>query len=711
MAEESTQAGLEPGQAPRRAGEWLGLAGVMLAAAGLRFTGLQQNGFGNAYYAAAVRSMMGSWHNFWFCSFDPAGFVTVDKPPLALWAQVLSAKLFGFSGLSLMLPQAVEGCLSVLLVYHLVRRRFGAGPGLLAGLAMALMPVAVAVDRFNNVDSCVVLLVLLAAWAFCLAWERGKLGWLLIAAAFAGLGFNAKMMAAFIALPVFYGIYLFFAPLSWAKRLVHLALASLVLALVALSWPLSVDLTPPDQRPYVGSTQDNSMIGLSLGWNGFQRLLTRGHGFRRPGQEGQQPELNQPAVAAQQAGQAEPGQGQWQGRRGRGGFMGTGEPGFLRLANTQMAGQMAWLLPLGLLGLLAGWGRWRRPFTAQQRDLLFWAGWFLIDAGVLSFMRGAMHPYYLVLLAPSAAALFGIGAWQLWLRVKAAPEAKPAWHGWSAFWGDGGLAWALLLPAAILLTALWQDRIVAPSADWALWLRPMLWVGAALSSLALLLALRWTAQKRLAGPGLALGLAALLLCPLAWSLTSLISPARSPEAGPHEQRPSGFSMDMSDAATRKLLGFLSSHPSGCRFVLAAQNVHPVAPIIIQTGQAALAVGGFMGGDPILTVDELAKMAQQHQFRYFMLQQGRGAGRGPGLGAGVAQEGQAAGSGQGGWGMQGLQQQGITQWVRQHGQPVDPALWRAEDTAALEPGAGEPGLDRRGPNGMQLYDLDADQAFQ
>jgi 4-amino-4-deoxy-L-arabinose transferase-like glycosyltransferase len=681
----------------------------MLAAIGLRFIGLQQNGFGNPYYAAAVRSMMSSWHNFWFCSFDPAGFVSVDKPPLALWAQVLSAKLFGFSGLSLMLPQAVEGCLSVLLVYHLVRRRFGPASGLLAGLAMAIMPVAVAVDRFNNVDSCVVLLVLLAAWAFCLAWERGKLGWLLIAAALAGLGFNAKMMAAFIALPVFYGIYLFFAPLSWAKRLAHLALASLVLAGVALSWPLSVDLTSPDQRPYVGSTQDNSMIGLSLGWNGFQRLMSRGHGFRRPEQAGQQAELGQPPAAAQAPagpGMQGPAQGQWPGRRGqgRGGFMGTGEPGALRLANTQMAGQMAWLLPLGLLGLLAGWGRWRRPFAAHQRDLLFWAGWLLIDAGVLSFMRGAMHPYYLVLMAPPSAAIFGIGAWQLWLRVKAAPQAQAAWHGWQAFWGDGRLAWALALPAGILLTALWQGRIVAPSADWALWLSPLLWAGAGIASLALLMALRRPGLKQLAGSGLALGLAVLLFCPLAWSLTSLTSPARSPEAGPHEQRPAGFGMDMSDVATRKLLGFLSSHASGERFILAAQNVHPVAPIIIQTGQAALAVGGFMGGDPILTVDELAKMAQERQFRYFMLQQGHGAGMGHGAGlGGGARPGQGAQPGQGAWGMQGPQQQEIAQWVRSHGTRVDPVLWKLDEPDDAVQPEGGPGFAGRG-NSMQLYDL-------
>jgi 4-amino-4-deoxy-L-arabinose transferase-like glycosyltransferase len=182
-----------------------------------------------------------------------------------------------------------------------------------------------------------------------------------------------------------------------------------------------------------------------------------------------------------------------------------------------------------------------------------------------------------------------------------------------------------------------------------------------------------------------------MLCPLAWSLTSLASPARSPEAGPHEQRPGGFGMEMSDAATRKLLGFLNSHAGGERFILAAQNVRPVAPLIIQTGQPALAVGGFMGSDPILTVDELAKMAQQHQFRYFMLQQGRGS-----------RPGSAAGPGPGAWG-QGPQQQEIAQWVRSHGTLVDPALWKVDEPVEAGLPEGGAGFGGRGGS-MQLYNL-------
>ena len=149
--------------------ERLALGVILLFAAGLRLWGIDQNGFANTYYAAAVRSMTLSLHNFLYLSFDPAGFVSVDKPPLALWIQVASAKLFGFSPLSLLLPQAFEGIASVGLTYHLVRRRFDAWAALFAALAMAITPIAVAIDRFNDVDGCLVLLLLLAAWAFSLA--------------------------------------------------------------------------------------------------------------------------------------------------------------------------------------------------------------------------------------------------------------------------------------------------------------------------------------------------------------------------------------------------------------------------------------------------------------------------------------------------------------------------------------------------------------
>src|SRR5690348_63568 len=174
----------------------LGLAGVLVLAAGLRLWGLTQNGFGNEYYAAAVRSMAASAHNFFYAAFDPAGFISVDKPPLALWVQVASVKLLGFQGLAVLLPQVVEGVAAVAILFHLVRRRFGAAAGLLAALLLALTPVSVAIDRSSNLDSALVLVLLLAAWALLRAAETGSLRGLVLALALIGVGFNVKMLAA-----------------------------------------------------------------------------------------------------------------------------------------------------------------------------------------------------------------------------------------------------------------------------------------------------------------------------------------------------------------------------------------------------------------------------------------------------------------------------------------------------------------------------------
>src|SRR5205807_1915393 len=152
---------------------------VVLAAI-LDFFQLDRAGLGNTYYAAAVKSMLTSWHNFFFVSLDPGGFVSVDKPPVAFWIQAASAKLFGFSGISLMLPQALAGVLSVALLYHLVARVFGRPAGLLAALALAITPVAVVDNRGNLIESMLVLALLLAAWAILRAAETGRLRWLLL---------------------------------------------------------------------------------------------------------------------------------------------------------------------------------------------------------------------------------------------------------------------------------------------------------------------------------------------------------------------------------------------------------------------------------------------------------------------------------------------------------------------------------------------------
>jgi 4-amino-4-deoxy-L-arabinose transferase-like glycosyltransferase len=231
---------------------WLGgrqaersaLAAILLLSAALRLVWLDREGYGNTYYAAAGWSMLQNWRAFLFAAFDAGGFVTVDKPPVGLWVQALSARLLGFSGPALLLPQALAGVASVALVWWLVRRTFGRWAGLAAAAVRAVTPITVVTARNNTMDSQLVLALLLAAWALSRAAESGRLRPLLLAAALVGLGFNIKMLQACPVVPAFALAYGLFAPLPRRTRLARLALAAGVLLLVSLSWSLVVDLIP-----------------------------------------------------------------------------------------------------------------------------------------------------------------------------------------------------------------------------------------------------------------------------------------------------------------------------------------------------------------------------------------------------------------------------------------------------------------------------------
>jgi 4-amino-4-deoxy-L-arabinose transferase-like glycosyltransferase len=260
---------------------WQGLTLIAIGGVSLflNFFRLGQNHFGdittgvNSYYAAAVKSMTMSWYNFFFAAFDPQGFLAIDKPPLGFWLQVVSVRLFGFSAWSLLLPEALAGVGSVIVLYILVQRVFGVNAGLIAALALALTPISVLTSRNNTIDSVLLLTLLFAAWAVSLAAERGSLRWLLVSVLLVGLGFNIKMLEAYVVLPPFLLVYLLSAPRKWRTRLLHLALATLVLLLVSFSWITIVDLVPTAQRPYVSSTQHDSELELALGYNGLSRAF------------------------------------------------------------------------------------------------------------------------------------------------------------------------------------------------------------------------------------------------------------------------------------------------------------------------------------------------------------------------------------------------------------------------------------------------------
>jgi 4-amino-4-deoxy-L-arabinose transferase-like glycosyltransferase len=241
------------------------LLGLLVLAAVLNLWGLSQNGWANEYYSAAVRSMTSSWHNFIFGAFDPAGVMTVDKPPLALWVQAASAKLFGFSSLSMLVPQALMGVAAVALVYDLTRRVFGRPAGFVAGLVLALTPITVAISRHNNPDALLVLLCVAALWCVVRGLADGRTRWLVLAGVAIGLGFETKMAAALIVVPGLAAAWLWAAPGGGFARVRQLLAGGAAMVAVGAAWPLLIALTA------VGNTAANRR--LTFGVRGRAGLL------------------------------------------------------------------------------------------------------------------------------------------------------------------------------------------------------------------------------------------------------------------------------------------------------------------------------------------------------------------------------------------------------------------------------------------------------
>ncbi|MGH3380927.1 MAG: glycosyltransferase family 39 protein, partial [Actinoallomurus sp.] len=238
------------------------MAGVLLLSAFLYGWGLWHSGDANAYYSAAVKSGATSWKAFFFGSLDSASFITVDKPPMALWVQEIAARLFGFSTWSLLLPEVIMGVAAVGVLYATVRRAYGPVAGLVAALVLALTPITVAIDHDNNPDTLLVLLLVLAAWACQRATESGRLRWLIASAFFLGCGFNTKMLQAYLLLPALFLVYLLCARGGLLRRVWHLAVAGVALAVASFWWMVVVDLIPAGSRPYIGGSTDNTVWDL-----------------------------------------------------------------------------------------------------------------------------------------------------------------------------------------------------------------------------------------------------------------------------------------------------------------------------------------------------------------------------------------------------------------------------------------------------------------
>jgi len=611
---------------------------LILALSGvLNIANLSLQGYGNAYYAAGVKSMTMSWSNFFFVSFDPSGFVSIDKPPLGFWIQALSAKIFGYSSWSLLLPQAIAGVISVGIIYIIVRKSIGTAAGLISALVLATTPVFVAVSRNNTVDNLLVLVLLLACWALSAAAEKGRFRWLALSLVLVGIGFNIKMLQAYMVIPAIYIVYLFSNAVSLKKRILHLAAGTAILLAVSLSWAVIVDMVPASSRPFVGSSTNNSVMELIVGHNGLERLglsssagsgnqgikANESFGYGGPGYGGTPPSGTGQSAYGPGSGGTPPSGGNMPSKMiggGSGGnstFGGSEPSSIVRLfSNNSLSDQVIWMFPLALFGLLAAALKEKVRFkvdTKEKQSLLLWGAWLVPVFAYFSFTTGLFHPYYLTMLAPPIAALSGIGMVSMWQMYK---EEK-GWKGW-------------LLPAALAVTGVVQLLILSYNMNSYAFVKyimiavGVLCIGSSLG-LSVLKAVQEETGYKLKKGLAALAMAGLLTAPLIWSGTTIFYKMSGtfPAAGLSLMSGSGMGMGSlggivsgDTSTTSKLVAYLKANSSTEKYLVAVpSSMSYTTDIIINYGEPVMTLGGFSGSDSILTLDEFKQLVKKGEIRY------------------------------------------------------------------------------------------------
>ena len=617
----------------------LGLTGV------LYLWGLGRSGWANTYYAAAVQAGTQSWKAFFFGSFDASNFITVDKTPASLWLMELSARLFGLSSWSLLVPQALAGVATVGLTYAAVKRWWGPAGGLLAGAVVAATPVAALMFRFNNPDALLTLLLVAAAYGVLRAVEDGRTRWLLLAGACVGFGFLTKMLQSFVILPAFTLAYLAVGKPRFIKRIWQLTLSGLAVVVSAGWWVAIVELWPAASRPYIGGSTTNSILQLTLGYNGLGRLTGN-----ETGAVGSQGVIT-------------------------GNFANTqfgGGTGITRLFGTSMGSEISWLLPAALIALLAGLViAYRTKGNRMLRaGMLIWGGWLVTTGVVFSFMSGIIHPYYNVVLAPAIGALVGMGAVELWRRRHSVGSRA-------------------VLATMVGASATWSYVLLSRVPAWMPWLRYTVLAAAAVAVIGLL-ANGWRIARMWKGPVATAVVAIALLGALGGSTAYAIATASQPHtgsipssgpsgaggsgarqgnpggmgtgggspsvngAGPSgyitrdggtpPQAPSGTAggtnprdggsgttmyginqqvgggqsgIGGGDSVDTALVSLLQQDAASYRWTAAMSSASNAAPVQLASSTAILAIGGFNGSDESTTLEQFQQLVAGHLIHYYI----------------------------------------------------------------------------------------------
>ncbi|NUO43921.1 MAG: hypothetical protein HOV82_18030, partial [Streptomyces sp.] len=483
-----------PTQTPDKAPRWsLPALLAILVLAGVLYAWNLSGSSLNSFYSAAIYSGTQSWKAWFFGSLDAGNFLTVDKPPFALMIMGLSCRVLGFGTWQMMAPEIAAALGTIWILHSSVKRHFGHVAATIAALVLALTPITVAINRDNNPDTILVLLMVGGAALALRAVRTDRLLPLIGSAVLFGLAFNTKMLQGYIALPAVFAVYVYASKLGWKRKAVNLALAAVALAVASFWWATAVSLVPADDRPYIGGSTDGSAWDLIMGYNGLGRVLG--------------------------------GEGNGGGGGGGGGGTFAGTAGIGRMFNDVLGGQISWLIPFAFLALVAGLVRCgRAPRTDLTRAaLVLWGGWLVLHYLTFAMAEGTMHPYYTTALAPGIAALCGGGGVLLW----------------RAFRG-GDARWSWVLPVGLVVTGVWAIVLLRRATGWNTWLWPVVGVVMALAVVGLFVfrTARSGTRARLLAASVAAAVVAGLAGPTAYAASPAFASATggmggtNPTAGP-----------------------------------------------------------------------------------------------------------------------------------------------------------------------------------
>ena len=554
---------------------------IMVLAAGLLFVNLNSSGDSNAYYTATIKSMLQSWHNFFFVAAEPGGSVTVDKPPLGLWIEAIFGYFFGVSGITTALPNILAGVLEVPVLYLIVKKYMGELAGILAALVMVLTPVFVATHRHNTFDGMLIFTVLLAAWAFINATETGKLRWLLLGGILMGIGFNIKMAEVLLPLPAFYALYFFSSKTRWVQKAFNLFLSTTLFAVISLSWAVTVDRISLGQRPFIGSTATNTVMELIFQNNAATRIFNLKAPRLKDSKVGQGPQATTPKFN---------------------GVIGTyeqetGKPGVFRFFVPPLSKQMSWVLPFALISVLLSvlGARIKLPIEAViHKSFILWGGWLLTCLVFFSIISGIFHSYYTIMAVPPLSVMVAIGFVQLWN------------------WGRAKKWIGVILIIAAAATLAFQRMAIYQYKD-----RDSLIIAAGL--LLIIGTLLMIIGERFA-PFMIL--AAMLIVPAYWSVMTALSNADHtfPSAytgGERSVVAATLENDPNLQANDRMLSYLEFNTQDVKYLVAVPSAMQGAPLVLTSGRPVLYMGGFNGLDRVIDAKGLMELVAKGDLRYIL----------------------------------------------------------------------------------------------